>query len=62
MPRGTTGLMCDVRFQLVRDDASPRLDLLDEPAALLDLLQYKLDRDIQDVAFGAPLALQAWYD
>lgn len=31
------GFRCGVRFQLVGDYAPSRLDLLDEPAALLDL-------------------------
>lgn len=54
--------MCDVRFQFVGDHAPSRLDLLDEPAALLDLFQYELDRDVQDVALGTALALQAGHD
>lgn len=55
-------LMCDIRFKFIRDHAPSRLDLLDEPAALLNLLQYELDRDVQDVALGAPLALEAGHD
>lgn len=54
--------VCDVRFQLIGNHAAPCLDLFDEPASLLNLLEYELDRDIQDVALGASLALQSGHD
>lgn len=49
----------DSLLHLIRDHAAPRLNLLNKLTSLLDLLEDELDRDVQDVALGSALALEA---
>lgn len=48
----------DSLFHLIRDHATPCFNLLDKMAPLLNLLQDELDRDVQNVTLGAPLAIK----